>query len=186
MWLSRGSEVSFKQRASWKICNAEIISLPTHKEWPPRCCGFPTHSRVGKRDSPGTLGEKSLQAFSFQNEFRKKERGGHHCRHSTSATEEGRKPKEAIAPLLTMQRKTSSTMQQYKQQRPGRFTHGKVIKWLTEMELDLPLLVFSLTLSVPLLWNLVCMYALHMHGRCMLLHGGQPAYCSYGTTRRLC
>lgn len=54
------------------------------------------------------------------------------------------------------------------------------------MELDLPLLVFNLALSIPLLCDLVCMYVLHMHGRCMLLHGGQPVYCSSGSTHRLC
>lgn len=55
MWLSKGSEVSFKQRVSWKISNAEIISLPSHKRM---TAWLPTHSCIGKGGSPATFGKR--------------------------------------------------------------------------------------------------------------------------------
>lgn len=78
MWLSKGSDVSFKQRVSWKICNAEIISLLTHKRMTaPHRYGFLLTAALEKEIHQGHL-EKSLRVFFFQSWVQKGERDGGH------------------------------------------------------------------------------------------------------------
>lgn len=126
MWLSKGSEVSFKQRVSWKISNAEIISLPSHKRMTAPH-GVASYSQLyWKRRFTSNIWKKSL------------------LQDMTS----GKRGRESTAPLplrkeyqmkLFLPFKLSECNVIYIQHnnknsnnKVRQFAHVKVIKWLTE------------------------------------------------------